>query len=283
MNMIRAAALAMVLSGCTTAPHAQPILAGAKYVAMGSSFAAGPGIPSYYETPYAPCARSTGNYAHLVASRHGLALTDVSCSGATTDHLTGRRALPDGNSLPPQLDALTPDTRLVTVTIGGNDIAYIGRLSAAGCNMLAARASDKEKCPRVPAPTETDYAALAQRMDAIAKEVRRRSPEARLVFVDYLTILPAAGDCEAARLFDFDAKDSREVARRLAAITAQAAADNGADIVKASDLSAGHDACASDPWMNGFPIRDKSGAAPFHPNAKGMDAVADALGKLIWP
>lgn len=282
MSLIRAALLALVISSCTTAPAAQPIPAGAKYVAMGSSFAAGPGIPSYYETPPAPCARSNGNYAHLTASRHGLALTDVSCSGATTAHLTGRRAVPQGDSLPPQLDALTPDTGLVTITIGGNDINYIGRLSAAGCNMLAAQSWDKEKCPMPPMPDEAAYAALALRMDAIAKEVRRRAPDARLVFVDYLTILPMTGDCKALALFPFDADNSREVARRLAAITAKAAVDNGADLLKASALSADHDACAADPWMNGFPISSGAGAA-FHPNAKGMAAVAEALSKLLWP
>ena len=283
MTIIRIAALALILSGCATAPHAARIPEGAKYVAMGSSFAAGPGIPDYYEAKPAPCYRSTGNYAHLLATRLHLLLTDVSCSSATTAHLTGRRALPDGLSLPPQLDALTPDTRLVTVTIGGNDIAYIGRLSAAGCNMLAAMSWDKEKCPPVPMPTEADYARLVASMDAIAKDIRSRSPAAHLVFVDYLTILPAAGDCEAMRLLDFDARDSREVARRLAAITTKAAMDNGADVLKASDLSVGHDACSADPWMNGYPIWDKSGAAPFHPNAKGMAAIADALDKLLAP
>lgn len=281
MRLIHACAAIALLAGCASAPPATPPLQpGGKYVAMGSSFAAGPGIPSYYEDPPTPCARSTGNYAHLLAGRLNLALTDVSCSGATTAHLTGRRAVPQGNSLPPQLDALTPDTRLVTVTIGGNDILYISRLSAAGCNMLAAQSWDKEKCPPVPMPTEADYATLAASMDAIAKEIRKRSPKARLVFVDYLTILPATGDCEALRMFDFDAQDSRDVARRLAAITAKAATDNAADIVKASELSADHNACAADPWMHGYPVWDKSGA-PLHPNAKGMVAVADALEELL--
>lgn len=280
MTIIRIAALALILSGCATAPHIAPLPEGARYVAMGSSFAAGPGIPDYYEAKPAPCYRSTGNYAHLLAARLNLALTDVSCSGATTAHLTGSRALPDGPSLPPQLDALTADTRLVTVTIGGNDIAYIGRLSTAACNMEAAMSWDKEKCPNPPMPDEAAYTALASSMDTIAKEVRRRSPDARLVFVDYLTILPPSGDCPALHLFDFDADKSREVARRLAAITARAAADNGADLVKSSELSAAHDACAADPWMNGAP---PAKGAPFHPNAKGMAAVADALDKLLAP
>ena len=247
---------------------------------MGSSFAAGPGIPDYYETPALPCARSTGNYAHLLAARLNLALTDVSCSGATTAHLTGPRAVATGASFPPQLDALTPDTRLVTITIGGNDISYISRLNAAGCNMLAAQSFDKEKCPSVTAPDEAAYAALTTAMDGIAKEVRRRSPTARLVFVDYLTILPETGDCDALRLFDFDAEVSRSVARRLATITAQVAANNAADIVKASDLSSDHNTCSANPWLNGYPVWDKSGT-PLHPNAKGMIAIADALEKLL--
>jgi lysophospholipase L1-like esterase len=241
---------------------------------MGSSFAAGPGIPSYYEDPPAPCARSTGNYAHQLAGRKGLALTDVSCSGATTAHLTGPRG-----AIPPQLDALTLDTRLVTITIGGNDLNYIGRLSAAGCNALAAQSWDKDKCPVPPAPDEAAYATLAVRMDAIAKEVRLRAPDARLVFVDYLAILPATGTCKAVLLASSDADSGRETARRLAAITAKAAADNGADVIKSSELSAGHDACASDAWMNGYPAL--GGGAAYHPNAKGMTAVADTLEKLI--
>lgn len=281
MTPLRALAALAVLAGCVSGtPAAPPLEPGAHYVAMGSSFAAGPGIPDYYETPALPCARSTGNYAHLLAARLDLTLTDVSCSGATTAHLTGPRAAPGGSSLPPQLDALTPNTRLVTITIGGNDISYISRLNAAGCNMLAAQSFDKEKCPGVPAPDEAAYAALAASMDGIAKEVRRRSPAARLVFVDYLTILPETGDCDALRLFDFDAEVSRSVARRLATITAQVAANNAADIVKASDLSSDHNTCSANPWLNGYPVWDKSGT-PLHPNAKGMIAIADALEKLL--
>lgn len=267
-----AAITAAMLTACTTALH--PIPAGAKYVAMGSSFAAGPGIPSYYEDPSAPCARSTGNYAHQIASRRGFALTDVSCSGAVTAHLAGPRG-----AIPPQLDALTPDTRLVTITIGGNDLNYIGRLSAAACNSHAAQSWDKEKCPVPPAPDEAAYAALAVRMDATAKEVRRRAPDARLVLVDYLTILPAVGTCDATPLSSPEADASRETARRLAAITARTAADNGADVVKSSELSADHDACSSDAWMNGFPALGSG--TPYHSNAKGMTAVADALEKLL--
>ena len=69
-----------------------------------------------------PAGRSGNNYAHLVAAELGLDLVDVSYSGATTAHLLDTRQ----DDAPPQLDALTPDTALVTITCGGNDLEYVG-------------------------------------------------------------------------------------------------------------------------------------------------------------
>ena len=57
-----------------------------KYVAMGSSYAAGPKIPD--AVPDQSCGRSTPNYAHLVAAAFGLDLTEVSCIGARIDNVT---------------------------------------------------------------------------------------------------------------------------------------------------------------------------------------------------
>src|SRR5580693_568311 len=96
---------------------------GARYVAMGSSFAAGPGLKP--RAPGSPrrAGRSAVNYAHLVADRLGLELTDVTYSGATTQDI-----LAGAPGKPPQLDAVTADTRLVTLTAGGNDVGYVPRL-----------------------------------------------------------------------------------------------------------------------------------------------------------
>ena len=33
----------------------------------------------------------------------------------------------------PQIDALTPQTRLITIKIGGNDVAYLSNLVALSC------------------------------------------------------------------------------------------------------------------------------------------------------
>ena len=59
------------------------------YVALGSSFASGPGIDPLLD---ARCGRSGSNYAHLVAERLGYDLVDVTCGGATgTTSRPGRR------------------------------------------------------------------------------------------------------------------------------------------------------------------------------------------------
>ena len=139
----------------------QPLARGDKYVAMGSSYAAGPGVSSYVDANPAPCYRSSENYARQLARRLGLALTDVGCSGATTHDI-----LEPHGDLPPQLDAIDADTRLVTVTIGGNDLGYVGRLVTASCAGLADETKMPGDCRPIPAlPTEADYTALKDRMN----------------------------------------------------------------------------------------------------------------------
>jgi lysophospholipase L1-like esterase len=89
-------------------------------VALGSSFAAGPGLPP--RAPGSPrrAGRSTGNYAHRIARALDLDLHDVTFSGATTGDILS----PSAAGQPAQLDAVTPDTALVTITAGENDVGF---------------------------------------------------------------------------------------------------------------------------------------------------------------
>jgi hypothetical protein len=256
-----------VLAGCVHAPQT-----GARYVAMGSSFAAGPGVGTS-DVPVTRCARSAQNYAHLTAQHLGLQLIDVSCSGAATAHITG-----PWNELPPQIDAVTADTVLVTMTIGGNDVRYIGNLGAASCR---ATASDPA-CPDIVPPDEAAFARLDRSMRATFAAVRARAPKARIIVIDYPRVLPESGACAVAPLRPENAALALATAKRLAEITAAAAAAEGAEILKASELSRDHDACAADPWMNGYlsPTGTRVPVA-YHPNAAGMAAIADALVKKL--
>ena len=70
-----------------------------RYVALGSSMAAGPGIrPAAPGAPFGS-GRSARNYAHLVAQRLSLDLVDVTFSGATTANVLTERQ----RSAPPQI------------------------------------------------------------------------------------------------------------------------------------------------------------------------------------
>src|ERR1700744_278233 len=98
-----------------------------RYVALGSSMAAGPGIrPQVRGAPFGS-GRSARNYAHLVAEQRDLDLLDVTFSGATTAHVLAERQ----RGARPQIEALDGSEGLVTITIGGNDVGYVPLLMAA--------------------------------------------------------------------------------------------------------------------------------------------------------
>ncbi|WP_165772100.1 SGNH/GDSL hydrolase family protein [Niveispirillum lacus] len=273
MRLLCLALLSSLLTACAGGQQSLP--PGASYVAMGSSFAAGPGLLPYVPGAPARCARSSRNYAQQLAVKRGLALVDVTCSGAATG------AVLDGwNELPAQMTAIGTDTRLVTITIGGNDVAYIGNMIAASCQILAAGAGQgMDKC-RAPAwPTEDGFQRLDTSLRRVAAEIRSRAPEAIVVFVDYAAILPPIGTCAATPLSAESAERLRDIDRRLRGLTAAAAEASGTFLLKVSDLSRDHGACSTVSWMTGYPA--PPGVAPYHPNLAGMTAVAEALDRLL--
>ncbi|MFL5295607.1 MAG: SGNH/GDSL hydrolase family protein [Phenylobacterium sp.] len=257
---------------------------GSTYVALGSSFAAGPGIANIATDSPGRCGQSAENYARQVARALKLKLVDRSCGGATTADVLGTGPL----GLPPQVDGLTADTALVTVTIGGNDIRYMADLGTAVCRKSPGSFPEAARARACATPADFDleaaFAATERGLAAIAAGVRRRSPKARLVFVDYVTVLPAGSPCAATPIQAADANELRLRADRLARLTERVAKASGADLVKASDLTRGHDACAAPPWVEGFVPRREGvawGPVSFHPRLEAMTAIAIALEKKL--
>ncbi|RYD59961.1 MAG: SGNH/GDSL hydrolase family protein [Sphingomonadales bacterium] len=292
-SLARGAIVALGLTALVALPAAARDKAsfgqGARYVAMGSSFASGSGVTPYDPGAPARCQRSTQNYAHQLAAKRKLALVDVTCGGATTAHILG-----SWNELPPQIEAVTADTALVTITIGGNDIGYIGGLIAGSCGGdPQSTAAEQPLCRMIaagrrggaalPTATEAGWTKVGEALTEIVQEIRRRSPHARIVFIDYLTVLPAGTLCNQTPLSSDAVRNGRATAARLAALTAAVAKRNGAHVLPASKLSQGrHDACAADPWMAGFiPPAGSRSFVPYHPNLAGMTAVAEALDRSL--
>ncbi|GAA5103724.1 SGNH/GDSL hydrolase family protein [Nocardia iowensis] len=293
--LVIAAAAATVAGLGTAVAAAQP---GAQYVALGSSYAAGPGIAPIID---AGCARSAQNYPHQLATAAGLSLVDVTCSGATTANILDTpQRLHDGRSVPVQLDAVTADTRLVTVTIGGNDLRLVGTMIAQSCGNSAAQAFSLPTpaadavtgvCALggggVAAPSvDTDYGRVEQSLVRIADAVHAKAPGARVLFVDYLPVLDRdATTCAAVPLQPKQATAARAGYDGLLAATARAARSAGADLIQVPDQT--HTACAPDSWVTGFttPFTSKPDIAAvmgsYHPTRDGMTAVAEQIATRI--
>jgi lysophospholipase L1-like esterase len=250
-----------------------------RYVALGSSMAAGPGIRP--RAPGAPfgSGRSAVNYAHLVAGRLGYDLVDVTFSGATTAHVLSESQ----RGHPVQVDALDGTESLVTVTIGGNDVGYVPYLFAAGLpgfeTSLPLLGGAVRQMLDVAARDEA-LANVGASLAAVGRELRRRAPRATVVFVDYLTLLPPAG-IAAPPLSDAHAEVGRHIADTLKRHTETAAADTGCLLVRASDASVEHHPWSTEAWTTRFGVPVPGRAAPLHPNAAGMRAVADLIVTLL--
>lgn len=266
-----AVAAATLPSPAAARPKAVP--AGSRYVAIGSSFAAGPGVGPARPGAPSRCGRGTLNYPSLVAKARKLVLVDATCSGATTQHVLG-----PWNELPPQIASVDAQTRLVTITIGGNDIAFVGNIVAAACEVGALT---DPNCPTWRKPAESEWTADEARMRRIVREVRARAPDARIMFIDYFTIVPPRGNCPAVPIGKERLDASRAAAARLAAMTARVARQEGAELVRFGRMSRSHSPCARKPWGNGIIAPPGDDGTVFHINRAGHEAAAKAVIRRI--
>ena len=261
------ASLALLLCGAAVG-------ATGRYVALGDSYTAGPLIPNQSLSPLG-CLRSDHNYPHLV--QPGLttaSLGDASCSGATTADMFAAQSTSVGTN-PPQLNALTADTRVVTLGIGGNDIGFTDIV------LNCARLNPFDPCKDDYVHGSTDdisarIAATAPKVDAVIAAIHARGPGARVHVVGYPVILPASGSgCwPSVPILPTDVSYLRTKEIELNGMLAARAAADGAFYVDTYTSSVGHDVCrgTGTKWVEG--LIPTSSAAPVHPNALGMQNTA---------
>ena len=105
-----------------TAFHFTPL--GDEYVALGDSYSSGEGSFKYDLTGNGSnCHNSTDSYPYVIALEENIPLPSfVACSGSVTDDLFNSTVSSVLDY--PQLNSLTSETQLVTLTIGGNDVGF---------------------------------------------------------------------------------------------------------------------------------------------------------------
>jgi hypothetical protein len=87
---------------------------------------------------------------------------------------------PQGDN-PPQIEAVTPDTKLITVSVGGNDIVYNGTAVSCGDPTSVCTAP-----PDLDAKLASARTALADMLDRL----KAAAPKATIVFVTYPREVP---------------------------------------------------------------------------------------------
>ena len=252
-----------------------------EYVALGDSWSADVVIADTDGPPdstYAPtgCAQSHRNYPKLLAAALKVpTFRDATCGSATTDDFySPQTGLPTGETNPPQFDRLTPTTDLVTVGVGGNDAGFAG--AAMDCLSPDPRgARCKEKY------TAGGRDQLAEAIDAsepklvrALQEIRERSPNARILMLDYLAGIPETGCYPFVPVSDSDMKYLHETFGKLNAMVERAAAAGGAEFVDTYTPSIGHHVCSGPThrYVEGLGVVSVNGVAvavPAHPNSAG--------------
>lgn len=267
----------MALVTAVAALGATPSLAGASsaYVSLGDSYVSGPFILPFASGAPLECLQSARNYPHLTASALGLSLTDVSCSGATTENLTTTAQYSDQ---PPQFDALSAATQVVSVGIGGNDKGlFLNTLIVCGAEDLVFPFGTPCKSTYGHKLAE-EIAEDGPVIGAALHQIHTISPSAKVFVVGYPDILPQSGNCwPTVPLTTGDVAYLNGVEKELNAMLSSESASNGATYVDTYTPSIGHDACKSLSVRYVEPVLPESDAFSVHPNEKGMEADASEL------
>jgi lysophospholipase L1-like esterase len=301
----------LVAGSPATAAAGDEHLAGLEYVALGDSYAAGYGILPSTGLPVTGCDQSTTNYPHLTATELGLALTDVTCSGAETANITTTAQVTYSGTAPIQLTSLSASTDIVTLTVGGNDLGFVDILtscaafSSAGpviagttnCAAFYSAGGVDSLAAAVAGPVTT---ALETTLAAIAVA----APNAKVFVVGYPALtpgtIPGAG-CfrDAAGTFappfpvnaypyqDADVAYLHTVEVKLDQAISDAATDNGAVYLSNLAGTDAHSPCATtDAYVNGITVSTLSPAVTLepgamHPNAVGAAYLATGLEAAI--
>jgi len=235
--------------------------AGATYAALGDSYSSGVGTNSY--TLDSACKRSVYAYPYLWAQRHaGTTLSFVACSGAKTSDL-----------LSSQLQAVTPATTLVTMTIGGNDIGFANLIYQ--CTL--------SNCSAALDGTRANLdATLTAPLDSVYTTVKSHAAfGAKVVVLGYPHVFSGAGCFGTLGISSTEEAKANLLSDALDQLMAIRAGTDGVTYESAIPAFTGHAVCSSSPFLNGLNLFNTGES--YHPNRTGHSSgyfrlVTDAAG-----
>ncbi|WP_086821322.1 SGNH/GDSL hydrolase family protein [Allokutzneria sp. NRRL B-24872] len=283
---VAALAAAMTAGGLSTAAAAAPAAGPLNVVALGDSTASGTGAGVYHRGTHGTCWRSSNSYSEVAVAKlreagRKVEYTSVACSGAGIDDM--RTTF---KNEPSQLNVLKPDTNVVLLTVGANDIGYVefGGLCMQG------------DCSNAAGPVLEKLPAMGKNLVKLIGEIKAKSPKAKVVVVGYGRQLTngengaAAADpiCDASIFAKEERAEGSKLVtgidltlRAAAKLTGSTFVSPLADSVRPTKEFAGHSQCDSAAtYYRGFDA--------LAPGQEGQEAVLHlnkdgqgALGGLV--
>lgn len=219
---------------------------GPHYIALGDSRAAAP----TWTSPLTGdgCGRTTDAYPGKAAALLGVTFRSVACAGATTEDVIDGQTTGSGRKIAPQIAALTTDTKLVTLSIGGNDIKWWSLV--APCFSPAGDANCRTN-PAVDHAIDSALRSLPAKVDRVLAAVVRRASHARIVVVGHGGIFGPSGCFPEATISDGDAAFVARFFDRFNTVLRDAAGRAAGMFIDVSGAAVGHDVCSRAPWFAG--------------------------------
>lgn len=192
---------------------------------------------------------------------------------------TASSSAASADTITAQIEALEPDTDLITLSIGGNDINF-GPWSR--CITGLVEGEGESACDDgLYDDTSRALVDLPTRLDKIYKLINEKAPDAMVITTGYMPLLSMEDNCEATADFPGGTLNwAAGLTVTMNAIARDAAARNGALFVMPPNAEF-HSVCAPAPERWTDITGKETDSFPAHPTAAGQRAMAEAVADVL--
>ena len=245
---------------------------------LGASFAAGCLVLGVVSVPANGAPVHIGYYGLGDSFSSGLGNNDYSYADKldAKQYIDGDKLAFPGVTAPlvlaTQVPAVNEDADLITITVGGTDVDWVGILQACAVSAQSCQAA-------IAAASVTLATTLPSDLDDLFTAISSKAPGAKVVVLGYPHLFtPDPTDPTTYPVYLAVNAATDQLNAVIEAETVEADGLGGADFqyVDVTKRFAGHGANTTNPWINPYPALSPA-AVPLHPNTKGQQAYYAAV------